>query len=87
MKMNPNNIIEACELPKDVLLGAPIVSVTGKEEVVIENFKNIIEYEETHLLIQCKKYRIGIEGKNLRIETYTKEELRIKGNISEIKFV
>ena len=49
MKLNPNNIIEACELPKDVFLGASIISVTGNDELLIENFKNIIEYQEDRL--------------------------------------
>ena len=87
MKMNSNNIIDACELPKDVFLGASILSVIGKEEIVIENFKNIIEYEETYILIQCKNYRLKIEGTKISIVLYTKEELRIKGEISDIKFL
>ena len=86
-KMNPNNIIDLCELPKDVLLGASMISVTGNEELLIENFKNIIEYQEDNLLIQCKKYQIRITGKHIGIELYTKEELKIKGRISEIKFL
>jgi len=87
MKTKPNNIIETCELPKDVLLGASMISVTGDEEILIENFKNIIEYKENSLLIQCKKYQLQIEGKNLYIEIYSKEEMKVKGIIYEIKFL
>ena len=85
--LNPNNIIEACQLPKDVFLGASIMSVTGNEELLIENFKNIIEYQENLLLIQCKKYQIRIEGKKLQLELYTKEEIKVKGKIESVKFL
>ena len=86
-KLNSNSIIETCELPKDVLLGASILSLTGNDELVIENFKNMIEYQEENLLIQCKKYKIRIEGKKLHIELFTKEEMKIKGKIESIKFI
>ena len=52
-----------------------------------KNFKNIIEYKENSLLIQCKKYQLQIEGKNLYIEIYSKEEMKVKGIIYEIKFL
>lgn len=86
-KITPHNFIEACELPKDVLLGASIISVTGDEDILIENFKNIIKYSETSILIQCKKYQVQIEGKNLWIEVYSKEEIKVKGILYEIKFL
>lgn len=82
-----NNIIDASELPKDVVLGASVFTVTGDDEILIENFKNIIEYKEDTLLIQCKKYQVLVKGKNLYVELYTKEEMKIRGDIYEIKFL
>ena len=86
-KVNANHIIDALELPQDVLLGASMISVTGDEEIFIENFKNIIEYCENSLLIQCKRYQIQIVGKKLWVEVYSKEEMKVKGMISEIRFL
>lgn len=91
MKKNENivsqNIINACQLPKDVLEGAFIISMTGNRELSIENFRHILKYQPDSLILQCKKCKIHIEGKDLNIELYSKEELRIKGVISEIKFL
>ena len=81
------NIINACQLPKDVFEGAFIISMTGNKELIIENFKHIIKYQPDSLVLQCKKGKIHISGENLNIELYSEEELRIKGIISEIKFV
>ncbi len=80
-------IIDTCQLPKDVLSGAAIISMTGNTEILIENFKNIIKYQPDILILQCKKNQIQIIGKNLKLEFYTKEEIKIKGYISEIKFL
>ena len=79
-------IINTCQLPKDVFLGASLISVTGNSEAFIENFKNIIKYSQEEITIQCKRYQVGIVGEKLSIECYSKEELKITGNIMEIKF-
>ena len=81
-----NKIINTCQLPKDVLLGASIISMTGNTDILIENFKSIIKYQPDLLLIQCKKNQIEMKGKNLKIDYYTKEEIKITGYISEIRF-
>lgn len=80
-------IINTCQLPKDVLLGASIISMTGNTDILIENFKNIIKYQTDVLLIQCKRNRIQITGKNLKLEQYNKEELKVCGIIYELKFL
>lgn len=82
-----NKIIDTCQLPKDVLLGASIISMTGNTDILIENFKNIIKYQTDLLLIQCKKNRIQIIGKNLKLEQYNKEEVKVCGIIYELKFL
>ena len=80
-------IIDNCRLPKDVLLGASIISVTGNTDILIENLKNIICFQPDCIILQCKKNQIQIKGKCLKIIYYTKEEIQINGWISEIKFL
>lgn len=87
IKACSEQIIETCQLPKDVLLGAAIISMTDNQEIVIENFKNIIKYESKLLLIQGKRNRIQIIGRDLTLKLYSKEELKVCGHISEIKFL
>ena len=82
-----NQILETCQLPKDVLAGAAVISMTGNTEILIENFKNIIKYQADVLTLQCQKNQIQILGKNLMIEFYTNEEIKVKGYISELKFI
>ena len=90
MKKNENllntNIINTCQLPKDVIWGASIISITGTNELIIENFKGIIKFHPELIIIQCKNYQVHIIGNNLMIEMYTKEDIKIIGTILEIKF-
>ncbi len=77
-------LVDKMELPKDLLLGAINIRITGKWEAYIENYKSIIEYTDTVIKLQGKNTRIKIAGKNLRISCYTKEDMEIKGIINEV---
>ena len=78
--------IELMRLPKDVVLGASIITMIGKSDVFIENYKGIIEYTEEKIVVQGKKEKIFITGKRLKISYYSKEELKISGNVMGVNY-
>ena len=78
--------INHLELPKDLMLGAAIVTVTGRQEVLIANYKGILEYEDSFIRIQTKNCRIVISGSHLAIEYYTNEEMKITGFIDRVQY-
>ena len=79
-------VIEQLELPKDFLLGEVIVTVTGRKELLIENYKGILNYEDSFIKIQAKNCRIMITGRNLLIDYYTNEEMKITGFFEQILY-
>ena len=89
-KCNPfkirEQVIEQLELPKDFLLGEAIVTVTGRRELLIENYKGILNYEDSFIKIQAKNCRIVITGKRLSIDYYTNEEMKISGFFEQIQY-
>lgn len=78
------NVVKAFELPPDLAYGSVLLSVTGQNELLIENYRGILEYKDEHIRIQAKDCRILIIGKRLQIEYYTNEEMKIKGLIEQI---
>ena len=42
-----NHMVESLELPKDLVYRAAIVTVMGNRELLLENYKGILEYEVT----------------------------------------
>ena len=58
----------------------------GRSMVRIENYRSILVYSDTYLKIQAGKYRLSIDGRNLRIRYYDKDEMEITGNIDAIGF-
>ena len=80
-------IVESLKLPKDSLLGAVIVTVTGNREALIENYKGILEYTKESIVLQGKNCKICFQGEELSIDYYTNEDMKISGNIEQIRYI
>ncbi len=80
------SVVRAFELPPDLVYGSVLVSVTGQNELLIENYRGILEYKDEHIRIQAKDCRILVVGKQLTIEYYTNEEMKIRGFIEQILY-
>lgn len=74
-------------LPRDLTEGALLVTVTGREELCIENHRGILEYTDTRLVIQGKSCRLEVLGCPLVIHCYSNEELRLLGKIEQINYL
>jgi sporulation protein YqfC len=82
-EMISNNL----RIPKDILAGASLMHITGQYELYIENYKNIIEYNEQCVKLQGKTCKIYITGKNLHIDYFNNEDMKISGRIKNIEYV
>ena len=71
----------------DAIVGIPHVTIIGNHEMYIENFCGLLEYETDQIRIQTKTGKIHIKGKNLYIEYYTNEEMKILGIILDIEYI
>ena len=80
-------LVESLKLPKDMLLGASILTMTGNHELWVENYKGIIEYTTESIILQAKTGQIAICGCGLVIDYYTNEDMKIIGNIQCIRYL
>lgn len=81
------NVTDALELPKEVLLNLPIVSLMGREELCIENYKGIVEYGQEKIRVNTGVGILKIEGKNLFLKQITSETITITGIIGKFEFL
>ena len=77
MEQNVDRIIESFDLPQDLFLGFPCISLTGNREVYISNHRGLLVYETDIIVVLAKPFQIHIKGRNLLIEAYSKEEILI----------
>ena len=81
-----DHVSDAAEMPKDVALKAPILTLTGRTELTIENYRGIQEYSELLIRVQTGSGEVCIKGKILWIEYYTNLEMLIRGRIIAVEF-
>lgn len=90
-KLNPNqtkeSLIETLKFPKDICMGAMKVTLTGNEDVWIENYRGILEYSDKLILLQGKTCQVCFEGTGLSIDYYTNEDMKISGCIACVKYL
>ncbi len=77
---------DALELPKDITMDISRMVILGREDIVIENHKGIIDYSEERISINTGIGTIVINGNHLIIKSIVQEEIVLKGNIVSISF-
>jgi len=80
-------VIEALELPKEIVLNIPKLTLVGNGSLIIENYKGIIEYESEKVRVNTGSGMISITGKRLYIKEITSENLYIEGDIHTLEFI
>lgn len=74
------------EVPDEVSLKIPKLTILKFEEVLIENYKGILEYQDFFVRIQTYIGIININGFKLTLEEMTIDDLIVKGQIESIDF-
>lgn len=85
-KNRTNRINEILEIPKEISTNEPKVTIIGFNEMLIENYKNILEYEEFFIKINTYMGVISINGFNLNLKQMTEDDIVVNGNIESIDF-
>ena len=77
-------VVTALELAPNLDGGETKISLTGSGEAVIENYKGILQYTDSEILIQSLRGKVLLRGRNLEIVWYTSLEMKITGSIFSI---
>ena len=73
--------IEALDLPGELILGIPCISVVGDREATVENYNGIIEYDEKKVILSTSLGIFRIKGENLSIKSITDEDVTLSGRV------
>lgn len=68
------------------MLGASIVTVTGRTDLAIENYKGILEYRKDKIRLLLKHGQLEITGRDLKIDYYTNDDMKITGQVDKLEY-
>jgi len=80
-------LTEVLELPKEVVLNLPKITMLGNSNLLIDNYKGIVEYESGRIRINTSQGLIKITGERLTIKEITSEDILVDGEISSLEFI
>ena len=79
-------VSEVLELPKELILDIPKITLVGNKQLFLENYKGIIEYEDNQIRLKTHEGVIKLEGSDMVIKEITSEDIMVDGKISLIHF-
>jgi sporulation protein YqfC len=74
------------DLPKDIIINVPRVTIVGFEDFLIENYRSILEYELDKIRVDTNEGTVILTGEKLYIIELSKESILIKGKINSVEF-
>ncbi len=80
-------VTEILELPKEIVLNMPKLTMLGNGDLIVENYKGIVEYDEGIIRLNTTSGIIKVTGKNIYIKEITLEGIMIFGEISSLEFM
>ncbi|NPV72822.1 MAG: sporulation protein YqfC [Pelotomaculum sp.] len=75
------------EIPGDVVLDMPRITLVGNIQLLVENHRGIIEYTPEGVRIGVGEGELAVTGENLALRNIIPDELCIEGVIRTLSFI
>lgn len=87
-KMNntKQNIADKLDLPRDIILNMPQIKVMGNNEIIIENHKGIILFEDSQIKINSGIGLISIYGSKFEVLFIGGSTITVGGKFKSIVY-
>lgn len=79
-------IAQKLDLPTDIVLNLPKISIVGNNEITIENHKGIILFETKQVKINSGVGLISIQGSNFEILFMGGNTITISGKFKTVEY-
>lgn len=74
------------EMPKEITSSEPKITILGFNQMLIENYKGILEYQEFFIRLNTYIGIININGFSLNLSEMTTDDILITGKIESVDF-
>ena len=84
--MRKKRLDKILEIPEEIYTNTPKITITGFNEIILENYKGILEYEEFFIRVCTHIGNININGFELKLNQISDESVSITGKIENLDF-
>lgn len=82
-----NWLTKQIDLPVDVLMDLPRITLVGQVHIYIENHRGLLVFSDKEVRLLLKHGQLLIKGKSFVIKTILPEELLLEGIIEQVTFL
>jgi len=75
------------DLPGEVLMDLPRITVIVGQRVVVENHKGLMDYGSNMILIAGGRVNLKLVGDNLELRAMNAQEISITGDVFSVEFI
>ena len=75
------------ELPKEIIMDLPLVTVIGSQELCIENYKSLVEFSDSLVRINTSAGIFRVEGRRMSLKQLTSESVTITGTLTNFGYI
>lgn len=79
-------VADLFEIPEDIVLNVPRITIVGNLQMIIENHRGLIEYSPETIRVGAGNGQIVIVGEELAVGSVFSEDLSVMGRFSRITF-
>ena len=73
------------DMPRELDNKEAKITIISFDQILIENYKGILEYEEFFVKVDTEIGTVNINGYKLTLEQITEDDIEIKGTIKSIE--
>jgi sporulation protein YqfC len=75
------------ELPADVVMDLPRITMIGQLHIYIENHKGVLRFSNEELRLRLKQGQLLIKGSDFVLKTILPEEILLEGKIDQVLYL
>ncbi|MCR3922678.1 MAG: sporulation protein YqfC [Firmicutes bacterium] len=81
-----NRLADMLELPREIVLNLPRVTIIGNMQCYIENHRGVIEYTNERVRVSINSGELIVNGQDLVIRYMANEEIAVEGTIGGVLY-
>ncbi|MFD1781248.1 MULTISPECIES: sporulation protein YqfC [Fredinandcohnia] len=80
-------ITNKMELPADVMMDLPRITMIGQLHIYIENHRGLLTFSDKEVRLLLKQGQLLIKGNAFVIKTILPEEIMLEGKIEHVQYI
>ncbi|MTH52471.1 sporulation protein YqfC [Bacillus mangrovi] len=82
-----NWVTKTIELPQDVMMDLPRITMIGQIHIYIENHRGLLTFSDQEIRLLLKQGQLLIKGHSFVIRTILPEEIMLEGKIEHVQYL